>query len=62
MEVISIWLVASAPAAKPRLVSKDLVGKDPLICPGRAQRRMKITPTPPSPVEGEEYREGDIFI
>jgi len=22
---------------------------------------MKITPAPPSPVEGEGYREGDIF-
>ena len=32
-----------------------------LPCPGRAQRRMKITPTPPSPVEGEGYREGGIF-
>ncbi|HLA28616.1 MAG TPA: hydantoinase/oxoprolinase family protein [Syntrophales bacterium] len=29
IEVISIGLVASAPAAKPRLVRKDLVGKDP---------------------------------
>ena len=25
---------------------------------GQAQQRMKITPTPPSPVEGEGYREG----
>jgi hypothetical protein len=24
----------------------------------QAQRRMKITPTPPSPIEGEGYREG----
>src|SRR3989304_3000489 len=27
----------------------------------RAQRRIKTPPTPPSPVEGEGYREGDIF-
>jgi len=26
------------------------------------QRRIKITPTPPSPVEGEGYREGGIFV
>ncbi|OHE24502.1 MAG: hypothetical protein A2Z43_09480 [Syntrophobacterales bacterium RBG_19FT_COMBO_59_10] len=30
-------------------------------CLGRGQRRIKITPTPTSPVEGEGYREGGAF-
>ena len=31
IEIISIGLVASAPAAKPRLLKKDLAGKDPSV-------------------------------